>query len=135
METTAKTFSIVSGIVVGYLFGGWSFVIELLLVLTIADYVTGMIASGVEGKLNSKVGFKGIFKKVMIFCIVAVGHFVDLAIGQGNMVMNATGFFYAGNELLSIIENAGRAGAPVPDVFKRAVDILRSKGSDNDGPK
>jgi phage-related holin len=64
----------------------------------------------------------------MIFCLVAVGHLVDIAVSQGHMVSDAIVFFYLGNELLSILENAGRTGLPVPDQIKNAVDILKGKG-------
>lgn len=117
-----------TGAFVGYLFGGWSVLLQVLLAFVIIDYVTGLLASGVEGRLSSKVGFKGIAKKLMIFCLVAVGHLVDKAIGDGSMIQNAIIFFYMGNELLSIIENAGRTGLKVPERLKNAVQILQGKG-------
>jgi toxin secretion/phage lysis holin len=117
-----------TGAVVGYLFGGWSVLLQILLAFVILDYMSGLLASGVEGKLSSKVGFKGIAKKLMIFCLVAVGHLVDKAIGQGHMFSDAIVFFYLGNELLSILENAGRTGLPVPEQIKNAVDVLKGKG-------
>lgn len=123
-----KTILTVTGLITGYLFGGWSLLLQILLAFVIIDYVTGLLASGVEGRLSSKVGFKGIAKKLMIFCLVAVGHLVDKAIGEGSMIQNAIIFFYLGNELLSIIENAGRTGLPVPEQIKNTVEILKGKG-------
>jgi toxin secretion/phage lysis holin len=120
-----------SGVVVGYLFGGWSVLLQILLTFVIIDYLSGLLASGVEGKLSSKIGFKGIAKKLMIFCLVAVGHLVDKTIGQGHMVSDAIVFFYLGNELLSILENAGRTGLPVPKQLQDAVQILKGKGEKN----
>jgi toxin secretion/phage lysis holin len=117
-----------TGAVVGYLFGGWSVLLQILLAFVILDYLTGLLASGVEGKLSSKVGFKGIAKKLMIFILVAVGHLVDKAVGQGHVVSDTIVFFYLGNELLSILENAGRTGLPVPEQIKGAVEILKGKG-------
>lgn len=116
------------GAVSGYLFGEWSVLLQILLAFVIIDYVTGLLASGIEGKLSSKIGFRGIAKKLMIFVLVAVGHLVDKAIGDGSMIQNAIVFFYLGNELLSIIENAGRTGLPVPEQIKNAVQILKGKG-------
>jgi toxin secretion/phage lysis holin len=116
------------GGVIGYMFGGWSVLLQVLLALVVIDYLTGLLASGVEGKLSSKVGFKGIAKKLMIFSLVAVGHLIDKLIGDGSMVQNAIIFFYAGNELLSITENAGRTGLPVPEQVKNTVQILKGKG-------
>lgn len=117
-----------TGAFVGYLFGGWSVLLQILLAFVIIDYVTGLLAASVEGKLNSKIGFRGIAKKIMIFCLVAVGHLADRAIGDGSMIQNAIIFFYLGNELLSILENAGRTGLPVPDQIRSAVEILKGKG-------
>ena len=127
-EIIYKTVVTLSGGIVGWLFGGWSVLLQILLAFVFIDYVSGILASGVEGKLSSKVGFRGIAKKAMIFLIVAVGHLVDRAVGQGHMVSDAIVFFYLGMELLSITENAGRAGVPVPVQIKNAVEILKGKG-------
>ncbi|RAP30414.1 hypothetical protein C2W64_01610 [Brevibacillus laterosporus] len=70
----------------------------------------------------------GIALKVFIFAMVAVAHVVDSALGDQHVFQNATVFFYLANELLSILENAGRIGLPVPDVIKRAVEVLKDKG-------
>jgi toxin secretion/phage lysis holin len=85
----------------------------------------------VEGKLSSSVGFKGIIKKVTIFIIVAVAHLVDGYLGAGAILINASIFFYASNELLSIIENSGRIGLPVPTLLKKAVEVLKDKSEAN----
>lgn len=126
-EIFYKTITAGVGAIVGYIFGEWSVLLQILLAFVIIDYVSGLLASGVEGKLSSKVGFRGIAKKIMIFVLVAVGHLVDKAIGDGSMVQNAIIFFYLGNELLSILENAGRTGLPVPEQIKNAVDVLKGK--------
>lgn len=123
-----KTILTVTGVITGYLFGGWSLLLQILLAFVIIDYVTGLLASGVEGRLSSKVGFRGIAKKIMIFVLVAVGHLIDKAIGDGSMIQNAVIFFYLGNELLSILENAGRTGLPVPDQIKNTVEVLKGRG-------
>lgn len=105
--------------------------LTILLAFVIIDYATGVIAAGVEGKLNSNIGFKGILKKVMIFVIVAVAHLVDSAIGQNHIFRDAVIFFYLANELLSILENAGRTGLPIPDKLKSAVEILKNGKGEN----
>jgi toxin secretion/phage lysis holin len=127
-EAIYKVGATATGAFVGWAFGGWSVLLQVLLALSVIDYLTGMLASTVEGKLSSKVGFKGAAKKLMIFCLVAVGHLVDKLLGDGSMVQNAIIFFYAGNELLSILENAGRTGLPVPDQIRNTVQILKGKG-------
>lgn len=117
-----------AGATTGYLFGGWSTLLQVLLVFVIIDYLTGMLASGIDGRLSSKVGFRGIAKKVMIFIIVAVAHMVDKAMGgEMSMVMDATIFFYIANELLSITENAGKIGIPIPEKLLNAVEVLKGK--------
>lgn len=126
-EILYKTIFTSTGAIVGYIFGEWSVLLQILLAFVIIDYISGLLASGVEGKLSSKVGFKGIAKKLMIFVMVVVGHLIDKAIGDGSMIQNAVVFFYLGNELLSILENVGRAGLPVPEQVKSAVDILKGK--------
>lgn len=128
-EVLYKTTTAGIGAIFGYFFGGWTVLLQVLLALVIVDYLTGLLASAVEGKLSSRIGYRGIAKKLMIFCLVAVGHLVDKAIGDGSAVQNAIIFFYLGNELLSIIENAGRSGLPVPKQLQNAVEILK-KGAD-----
>jgi toxin secretion/phage lysis holin len=102
--------------------------LQILVAFVIIDYVSGLLASATEGKLSSKIGFRGIAKKLMIFCLVAAGHLVDRAIGDGHIIGDTVIFFYLGNELLSILENAGRTGLPVPNQIKNAVQILKGKG-------
>jgi toxin secretion/phage lysis holin len=128
-EIFYKTGATVTGAVVGYLFGGWSVLLQILLTFAAFDYLSGLLASGVEGKLSSKIGFKGIAKKMMMFCLVALGHLVDKTMGEGDTVQSAIIFFYLGNEGLSILENAGRTGLPVPKQIKDAVQILKGRGS------
>ncbi|MEN2765782.1 phage holin family protein [Ornithinibacillus xuwenensis] len=113
---------------VGYLWGGWSELLSILLTFVVIDYITGILAAGKEGKLNSSVGFRSIPKKVMIFLLVAVGHLIDGAMGDSHMFRDAVIFFYLANELLSILENAGRIGLPIPSVLSKAVEVLKGKG-------
>lgn len=128
LDKVYKIGSVATGVMVGYLFGGWSLLLQILLIFMIIDQISGLFASYIEGKLSSKIGFKGIAKKVMIFFIVAVAHLIDQAMGSGHMIRDAVVFFYLGNELLSFIENVGRAGIPLPAQFKNAVSILKGKG-------
>lgn len=127
-EAAFKTGTALLGAACGFLFGGWSVVLQFLLIAAVADYVTGFLASGIEGKLSSRVGYKGIRKKAMIFIVVALSHWVDKILGQSGVIREAVAFFYIANELLSILENVGRAGLPIPDVLRRAIEILKGKG-------
>ena len=124
-----------AGAVTGYLYGGWDTLLQVLLIFVIVDYLTGIIAGGTNGKLSSKVGFRGILKKVLIFIIVAVAHWVDVAVGVAlgedvAIFRNATIFFYLANELLSITENAGEMGVPIPEKLMNAVEILKGKSKE-----
>lgn len=122
-----KVSSTALGAVIGYLYGGWSVLLGVLLAFVLIDYATGMMAAFVEGNLKSEVGFKRIPKKIMIFVLVAVAHLVDRAIGTNDLFRDATIFFYLANELLSITENAGRIGLPVPERLTQAVEVLKGK--------
>ena len=102
--------------------------LSILLTFVALDYVSGVAAAAKEGNLRSDVGLWGIAKKVMIFGIVAVAHLIDTALGDAHLFRDTAIFFYLANELLSLIENAGRLGAPVPPFLQRAVAALRERG-------
>ena len=132
LDIIFKTIVAGAGAVTGYLYGGWDTLLQVLLIFVIVDYLTGIIAGGTNGKLNSKVGFRGILKKVLNFIIVAVAHWVDVAVGVAlgedvAIFRNATIFFYLANELLSITENAGQMGVPIPEKLLNAVEVLKGK--------
>ncbi|MCR8983119.1 MULTISPECIES: holin family protein [Brevibacillus] len=128
MENVFKTLVAIGGGALSLLFGGWSRLLTILIVFVIIDYASGVAAGSVEGKLKSKIGLIGIARKVFIFAMVAVAHLIDTALGDQHVFRNATIFFYLANEALSIIENTGRIGLPVPEVIKKAVDVLKDKG-------
>ncbi len=128
MEHVFKTLIAFCGAAASFLWGGWSSLLSILLAFVVIDYVTGFIAAGVSGKLNSHVGWKGIAKKVAIFFIVAVAHMVDTALGGNHMFRDAAIFFYLANEVLSITENAGKIGVPIPQGLLNAVEVLKGKG-------
>ncbi|MFD1739245.1 holin family protein [Bacillus salitolerans] len=112
-----------------FMFGGWGSLLSILTLIIILDFITGIIASGIEGKLSSRLGFKGIAQKVIIFALVSVAHAIDVAIGEQHMIRDATIFFYLVNETLSIIENAGRVGLPVPSFLVKAIELLKTKSN------
>ena len=123
----------VGGSFATHLFGGWSALIQILLAFVVIDYITGVLAAAISGKLNSNIGLKGIAKKIFIFVIVASGHLVDNALGTQDIVRDAAIYFYIANELLSILENAGEIGLPVPDILKNAIERLKGKEQDTPG--
>lgn len=132
MENIFKTISAAIGAMLAYLFGGWSALLGILLAFVITDYITGVIAAGLDGELKSEIGFKGIAKKITIFVIVAMAHLVDRALGLDQVLMSAAIFFYISNELISIIENSGRIGLPVPSMLQKAIAILKEKAGEED---
>ena len=133
MENILKTVIAVGGSIISFLFGGWSSLLTILLAFVVLDYVTGVLAAAKEGKLNSEVGLWGIARKVAIFAVIAVAHLVDSALGDAHLFRDAAIFFYLANELLSIIENTGRTGVPIPEKLKGAVEVLRGKGEKSGG--
>lgn len=120
------------GVIVAHAFGGWPALLTVLLIIVAIDFVTGVMAAGAEGKLKSNIGMIGIARKVFIFLVVAVAYQVDTVLGDQHMLRDAAIFFYMANELLSIIENGGRLGVPMPQVFIKAVEVLKAKGGEQD---
>lgn len=133
MDKIFKTIVAVAGAIASYLFGGWSSLLSILLAFVVADYITGVIASSMEGKLNSKTGMKGIAKKVFIFMFIAAAHLVDTVLGDLHLFRDATIFFYLANELLSIIENGGRIGVDIPPALLKSVEVLKGKSDIEEG--
>ena len=110
--------------------GGWDIMLRLLVIMVVADYATGVLASLYLKKTSSKIGFNGIIKKVMIFAMVAVVCAVGQAMNLGG-IREAVIWFYVTNELISIIENAKKIGLDVPDAFKKIISNLKRKGDGN----
>lgn len=130
MDNTIKIVLGVGGGLASFLFGGWSALIQTLVFFIVLDYVFAVIVAAVNGQLNSKIGFKGIVKKVAILVLVAVAHQVDLILGDDSLIRDSVIFFYIANELLSILETVGKTSLPIPDVLKKAIEILNNKGED-----
>ncbi|MGC4376760.1 phage holin family protein [Fictibacillus sp. Mic-4] len=114
------------GMILTYLFGSPSKLLGALVVFIVIDYVSGLIASAYEGELSSKVGFRGILKKVAILFVVAVAHSLD-QIFAFHYIRDATIFFYIANELLSVIENVGRLNVPIPKALKKMIKLLHDQ--------
>ena len=107
---------------IGWFLGGVDGFMYALITFVVIDYVTGLMVAVLEKKLSSEVGFRGIFKKVLIFVMVGIGNIIDVhLIGNGSAIRTAVIFFYVSNEGISIIENSAKVGLPVP---KKLQDIL-----------
>ena len=115
----------------GWFFGGMDGLIYALLVFVIADYITGVMCAIADKNLSSEVGFKGIRKKVLIFVMVGIGHILDTyLIGNGEVLRTAVIFFYCSNEGVSMLENAGHLGLPIPAKLKDILEQLHDRTED-----
>lgn len=116
----------------GWFLGGFDGFLYALVALMVADYITGVMRAIVDKTLSSEVGFRGIFKKVLIFVLVGIGHIIDTnLIGDGNVLRTAIIFFYCSNEGVSMLENASRLGLPIPGKLKDVLAQLHNKGGNN----
>ena len=115
---------------IGYFLGGWDGFLYALVAFVVLDYLTGIMAAILEKRLSSEVGFRGIFKKVLIFSLVAVAHIIDSQLIQtGSAIRTAVIFFYLSNEGISIVENASKIGLPIPVKLKTVLEQLNKEES------
>ena len=122
------------GAAITSLLGGWNGAMTTLVIFMLIDYVTGLVVAGVfhaspkssGGALSSAVGFKGICRKFVILLIVVVACRVDMLLDT-NIIRDATCIGFCANELLSITENAGLMGIPLPRKLTDAIEILRGE--------
>lgn len=128
------------GVIGGYiasLFGGWDAAMSTLFIFMTIDYITGVLVAGVfhnsakteSGALKSGVGFQGICRKAVMLLIVLVAYRLDLVLGM-TMIQDAATIALIANEAISIIENAGLMGIPVPAILAHAVDTLNQKSAE-----
>ena len=122
------------GSFIASLFGGWSASLTTLLIFMLIDYVTGLVVAGVfhkspktaNGGLESKAGLKGLVRKCSVLLLVLVGFRLDLAIGT-TYIRDGVCIAFMVNELISIVENAGLMGLPIPGVITNAIEVLTHK--------
>ena len=117
----------------GWFLGGCDGLLYALLAFVVIDYVTGIMCAVVDKKLSSEVGFKGIFKKVLIFALVGIGNILDTrVIGSGSVMRTAVIFFYLSNEGVSLLENAAYLGLPIPQKLKSVLEQLHDRAEKED---
>lgn len=121
----------------GYFLGGCDGLLYTLLAFVVLDYATGIMCAIADQKLSSAIGFRGIFRKVLIFALVGVGHLLDVQVlGAVGVLRTAVIFFYLSNEGVSLIENAAHLGLPIPEKLKAVLEQLHDRaekdGEDNE---
>jgi len=116
----------------GFFLGGLDGMLLALIIVVALDYITGLMCAVADKQLSSEVGFKGIFKKVLIFMLVGLANIVDVhVVGTGSALRGAVVAFYLSNEGLSVLENAAHLGLPIPDKLKDILAQLHNR-SDKD---
>lgn len=137
MREIFYTVALAVGSALSYFFGGVDTMFIVLGVLIAVDYISGVVVALVfknsakteSGKLNSSVSFKGLCKKVFTVALVGVAHLLDIAMDT-NFIRGGVIVAFITNETISIIENAGLMGIPIPSVLRKAIDILQEKEED-----
>lgn len=126
-----------AGSIFASIFGGWDAAIVTLIIFMSIDYITGLIVAGVfhaskkspNGSLESRAGWKGLCRKGVTLLIVLVATRLDMAIGT-HYIRDTTVIAFVVNEAISIIENAGLMGIPIPEVIIRMIDVLKKQSED-----
>ena len=126
-NTIQLIFSAVGGWL-GYFLGGCDGLLYALIAFVVIDYITGVMCAIINRELSSAVGFKGIFRKVLIFLLVGIANIIDVqVIGTGAVLRTAVIFFYISNEGVSLLENAGHLGLPIPEKIKTVLEQLHDR--------
>lgn len=138
-----------NGIIIGFgtiassiasLYGGWSSSMTTLCIFMVADYITGLLCASIfknspksaDGGLESKAGFKGLVRKFAILILVLIGAQIDIIL-KTTYVKDMVIIAFIANETISIIENIGLMGVPIPQAITKAITLLNEKGGNNDG--
>lgn len=117
------------GALVTFFFGEWNQLLTLFLIALIIDYASGVAASLMEGRgLNSAIGFWGLARKAFMLLVITLAHHMDITFNM-NVIMNGAITFYLANELISMIENYGRMGLPLPPRLRQMIETLKQSDS------
>lgn len=121
---TQAGFTAVGGFI-GWYLGGLDGFLYALIAFVVTDYITGVLSAIQDKRLSSRVGFKGIARKVLIFALVGIGNIMDtVVLKEGSTIRTAVIFFYLSNEGISILENAAHMGLPIPGVLRKLLESL-----------
>ncbi len=117
----------------GWFLGGCDGLLYALIAFVVIDYITGVMCGVADKKLSSGVGFKGICRKVLIFMLVGIANILDMeVIGTGSVLRTAIIFFYISNEGVSLLENAGHLGLPIPQKMKDVLEQLHKRSESDE---
>ena len=138
MKNILSTYIGILGSIIASLLGGWDMALQTLIIFMIIDYVTGLMVAGIfnkstktkHGALESVAGWKGLCRKGVALLIVLIACRLDLLTGA-NLIRDAVVIAYCTNEAISIIENAGLMGVPIPTKLTKAIEALKSKEDDD----
>lgn len=128
MDTIIKMIVALGGAAVSFLLGGWTQMMTVLVFFIAIDFASGIALAAKNGKAKSRTLWLGVTRKIGTLAIIAVAHMLDTVIGDAHLIRDAAIFFYLAGELLSLTENLGRLGVPIPPVIRQAVEVLRGKG-------
>lgn len=129
-----RSFSAAACGLAGFLWGELDGLLIALIAFICLDYITGIIVGAAQHKLNSQISFTGLCRKALILIIVSVAHIIDTQIlgGTSSVFRSATCGLYIANEGMSILENAGKLGLPMPKKLREVLEQLRDKDGEND---
>lgn len=112
-----------------YLFGGFDVALSCLVIAIALDYISGIIKAFYTKQLSSKIGFKGLLKKIGILILVMVSVLVDRVAGNSGAIRTLVIYYFVANEGLSIVENLAETNIPIPAVLKRALKAIKKEGN------
>lgn len=110
-----------------FLLGGWDISLKLLIIVMVLDYLTGVFQAIYNGKLNSKIGLKGFIKKLLYLIAVSLSVVLDKVVGNTGTFRTLVIYFFVANDGISIVENMGKMGIPLPNKIKDALEQLKER--------
>ncbi|CAB1253209.1 Uncharacterized 14.9 kDa protein in nagH 3'region [Clostridiaceae bacterium BL-3] len=132
MKNLINSFQLIFAVIgayTGWFLGGFDGFLYALVTFVAVDYITGLMSAVLEKKLSSEIGFRGIFKKILIFVLVGIGNIIDVhLVKNGSAIRTAVIFFYISNEGISIMENSAKVGLPVPEKLKNILEQINERG-------
>ena len=115
-----------------YLLGGWDISLQILLIVIVLDYITGILQAIHDRKLNSIIGLRGIIKKIGYLIVVAIGVIIDRITGETGAIRTLVIYFFVANEGISIIENWGGMGLPLPKKLIKTLEQLKNSNDEEE---